>query len=158
MSKLSTLVAGAGLFVAGCLPAQGFPADGTRVVPVVPKTVIFSPMVTNAFQFQYDLVTIRAGVEAGFCLYGRDKRDSVFVDRAEFPFVHEADSHHILMTCRQDSNFLGLAHTHNYTREYNQPCAHSPVDAAGFLGSKIGLSTVYCGEGRVSNMVRGRER
>lgn len=154
MSKLSSIVAGAGLFVAGCLPAQGFPADASRVSPVTPKQVVWHPAIVNAMDFQYEMVTVRGMVEAGFCLYGRSKRDSLFVDKAEFPMVESASSHHILMRCRPEKDFLGFGHTHDYRFEENRPCRHSGIDLEGFLSGKLPLSVVYCGEGRINSLTR----
>lgn len=128
------------------------PADGTHVAP--PKPVVWNPMVANALEYQYQMVTNRAGFEAGLCLYGRNTRRAVHVDRAEFPFVKDASPHHINLSCRNATDFLGIAHTHNHNHPYNVPCSHSPLDLRGFRGSSFPLSVVYCGPAGMQSLVK----
>lgn len=109
----------------------------------------------NAFEFGYFL-SQAANVENGWCLYGkRDRSGDYWVTQARAPFVHEAGPHHIKMSCKDEPGYLGLAHTHDSRQEYNRPCAHSPIDRAGFAESpKTKISAVYCGRGDISLMVK----
>jgi hypothetical protein len=151
---LALLVWGVATCASCRAPAQSIPvpADGTRVAPG--KPVVWDPFVHNAMQFQYEMVTNRAGFESALCLYGRNERRALYVDRAEFPFIKDASPHHVNLSCRRADDFLGIAHTHNHNHPYNVPCSHSPLDRRSFADAKFPLSVVYCGPAGMQSLTR----
>lgn len=111
-----------------------------------PKEVQIGTNVLSAFEWGYEMITNRADMEAGWCLYGATNDTAYVLKRTEYPVVTEASAHHIVFGCRDADDYLGRAHSHNGKYPENLPCAHSSLDKAFIFegDEKAMVSIVVC--------------
>lgn len=150
---LALIVLGAATCSGGkILPQAAVLPDGTSVRST--PRVVFDSSLVNMFEFGYFL-SQKAYVENAWCLHGIKKDDVYEVHYARTPFVHEAGPHHIKVSCIDNDDFLGIAHTHDSRVPENNPCSHSPNDIVGFMSEpQYKVSAVYCGKGLISTITK----